>query len=193
MSTDISTLNLNDDSMGMVSLQQQQPMPPQMPAQLPPPPQQMQDERRNFATNFIQENNNIANNQKEPEMMDSTPISDLMPEAPADPRMQGVMPQMTAPQANMYAQQPMMMPQADEPETKKKSDNPLNLTDEQMTALVVAACAAAAVSKPVQDKLVTSVPKFLNEQGGRSMVGLASTGLVAAVLFYFIQNYVMKN
>jgi hypothetical protein len=193
MSTDISTLNLNDDSMGMVTLQPSPQQQPHMPTQLPPPPQQMQDERRNFASNFIQENNNIPNNQKEPEMMDSTPISDLMPEPPADPRMQGVMPQMTAPQTNMYAQQPMMMPQADEPEPKKKSENPLNLTDEQMTALVVAACAAAAVSKPVQDKLVTSVPKFLNEQGGRSMVGLASTGLVAAVLFYFIQNYVMKN
>jgi hypothetical protein len=61
-----------------------------------------------------------------------------------------------------------------------------------MTALLVAACAAVAVSKPVQDKLVTSVPKFLNEQGSRSVVGLASTGLVAAIVFYFVKDYLVK-
>ena len=47
-------------------------------------------------------------------------------------------------------------------------------------------------NKPVQDKLVTSVPKFLNEQGSRSMVGLASTGLVAAVVFYFVKDQIVK-
>jgi len=72
----------------------------------------------------------------------------------------------------------------------KTKENPMGLSDDQMTALLVAACAAAAVSKPVQDKLVTSVPKFLNEQGSRSAVGLAATGAVAAVLFYFGKNYI---
>jgi hypothetical protein len=61
-----------------------------------------------------------------------------------------------------------------------------------MTALLVAACTALAVSKPVQDKLATSIPKFLNEQGGRSMVGLASTGVVAAIVFYLMKDYVIK-
>jgi hypothetical protein len=78
--------------------------------------------------------------------------------------------------------------QAEKPESK----NPLNLTDEQMTALFVAACAALAVSKPVQDKLATSIPKFLNEQGGRSMVGLATTGAVAGVVFFIMKDYVIK-
>ena len=68
----------------------------------------------------------------------------------------------------------------------------LNLTDDQMIALVAGAAAALAVSKPVQDKLVTSIPKFLNEQGSRSMVGLASTGLVAAIVFYIVKDYVVK-
>ena len=72
------------------------------------------------------------------------------------------------------------------------SKNPLNLTDDQMIALVAGAACALAVSKPVQDKLVTSIPKFLNEQGSRSMVGLASTGLVAAIVFYFVKDYVVK-
>ena len=80
------------------------------------------------------------------------------------------------------------MQQAPQPAKK----NPLDLTDEQMTALVVAACTAAAVSKPVQDRLATSIPKFLNEQGGRSVVGLASTGAVAAIVFYFIKDYIVK-
>ena len=61
-----------------------------------------------------------------------------------------------------------------------------------MTALFVAVCTAIAISKPVQDKLVTSIPKFLNEQGGRSMIGLASTGLVSAVVFFFAKDYIIK-
>ena len=123
------------------------------------------------------------------ETMDSTPINDIMMEPPMmtdEPRMQGVMPQMTAPQP----QGAYPAPQApSEPEKK----NPLNLTDDQLTALVVAACTAAAVSKPVQDRLATSIPKFLNEQGGRSMVGLATTGVVAAVVFYIVKDYIVKH
>jgi len=122
------------------------------------------------------------------ETMDSTPINDIMMEPPMmtdEPRMQGMMPQMTAPQP----QGAYPVPQAP-PEPEKK--NPLNLTDDQLTALVVAACTAAAVSKPVQDRLATSIPKFLNEQGGRSMVGLATTGVVAAVTFYIVKDYIVK-
>ena len=120
--------------------------------------------------------------------MDSTPINDLMMDPPMmmdEPRMQGMMPQMTAPQPQgAYA-----MPQK---EAKPESKNPLNLTDDQMIALVAGLAAALAVSKPVQDKLVTSIPKFLNEQGSRSMVGLASTGVVAALVFYLVKDYIVK-
>ena len=120
--------------------------------------------------------------------MDSTPINDIMMEPPMmtdEPRMQGMMPQMTAPQPQAAYPTPQVAPQ---PEKK----NPLNLTDEQLTALVVAACTAIAVSKPVQDRLVTSIPKFLNEQGGRSVVGLAATGAVAAIVFYIAKDYIVK-
>src|SRR6056300_1369116 len=122
------------------------------------------------------------------ETKDSTPINDIMMEPPMmtdEPRMQGMMPQMTAPQP----QAAYPTPQAP---TKPEKKNPLNLTDEQLTALFVAVCAAAAVSKPVQDRLATSIPKFLNEQGGRSVVGLAATGAVAAVLFYVAKDYIVK-
>ena len=96
------------------------------------------------------------------------------------------MPQMTAPQPQ--AAYPNPQQGGSQPEKK----NPLNLTDEQLTALVVAACTAAAISKPIQDRLATSVPRFLNEQGSRSMVGLASTGVVAAIIFYFVKDYIVK-
>jgi hypothetical protein len=92
---------------------------------------------------------------------------------------------MTAPQPQGAYPAPQAPPQ---PEKK----NPLNLTDEQLTALFVAACTAIAVSKPVQDRLATSIPKFLNEQGGRSMIGLAATGVVAAVVFYVTKDYIVK-
>lgn len=115
------------------------------------------------------------------ETMDSTPINDIMMEPPMmadEPRMQGMMPPL---QAQMQAQT-----------AKPASKNPFNLTDDQLTALVAGACASLAVSKPIQDRLATSIPKFLNEQGGRSMIGLASTGVVAAIAFYFIKDYIVK-
>ena len=158
MATEVNTMNLSDNGDGMVSLNQ------------------------NNTTAFVNTEKNINSNK---ETMDSTPIHDIMMDPPMmsdEPRMQGMMPQMTAPQPQggyMVAE-----PQAKKPESK----NPLNLTDDQMIALVAGAAAALAVSKPVQDKLVTSIPKFLNEQGSRSMVGLASTGLVAAVAFYIVKD-----
>jgi hypothetical protein len=162
-SDQVNTMNLADDGEGMVPLND------------------------NPSTSFTPEKN--IRQSKETTTMDSTPINDIMMEPPMmtdEPRMQGMMPQMTAPQPQ--GAYPAPMQQAPQPEKK----NPFNLTDEQMTALVVAAATAAAVSKPVQDRLATSIPKFLNEQGGRSVVGLASTGVVAAILFYFAKDYIVK-
>ena len=161
----MTTMNLADDGEGMVPLTDKP------------------------STSFVP---NQAYNQPEKnvsqskETMDSTPINDIMMEPPQmteEPRMQGMMPQMTAPQP-----QGMHTQQAEKPESK----NPLNLTDEQMAAALVAACTALAVSKPIQDKLATSIPKFLNEQGGRSMVGLDATGVVAGIAFYIVKDYVIK-
>jgi len=162
-SEQVNTMNLADDGEGMVSLND------------------------NPSTSFTPEKN--IRQSKETTTMDSTPINDIMMEPPMmtdEPRMQGMMPQMTAPQPQ--AAYPAPQQAAPKPENK----NPLNMTDEQLTALVVAACTAAAISKPVQDRLATSIPKFLNEQGGRSMVGLASTGVVAAIIFYFVKDYIVK-
>mgnify|MGYP006073862367 CR=1 FL=1 len=158
----MNTMNLADDGDGMVPIQD------------------------NPSTSFTPEKNI---RQSKETTMDSTPINDIMMEPPMmsdEPRMQGMMSQMTAPQPQ--AAYPAPQQGGSQPEKK----NPLNLTDEQLTALVVAACTAAAISKPIQDRLATSVPKFLNEQGSRSMVGLASTGVVAAIIFYFVKDYIVK-
>ena len=101
----------------------------------------------------------------------------------ADPRME-----------QMQMQAPMMMAQQQQPvqqttEKKSESKNPFNLTDDQFQALIVAVCAAAAISKPVQEKLANFVPSFLNDQGNRSAIGLASTGMVAAIAFYVARRY----
>ena len=139
----------------------------------------------NPSTSFTPEKN--IRQSKETTTMDSTPINDIMMEPPMmmdEPKMQGM--QMAAPNPQGAYAAPQVQQAA--PESK----NPLNLTDDQMIALVAGAAAALAVSKPVQDKLVTSIPKFLNEQGSRSMVGLASTGVVAAIVFYFVKDYVVK-
>jgi hypothetical protein len=176
MSTDINTLNLSDNGDGMVSLNDNPTTNFVMNSQQTLPNQQA----------FSEPEKNVSQNKQ---TMDSTPINDIMMEPPMmaeEPRMQGMMPQMTAPQPQGSYAVPQQTQQA--PESK----NPLNLTDDQLVALIAGAAAALAVSKPVQDKLVTSVPKFLNEQGTRSMVGLASTGLVAAIVFYFAKGQLVK-
>lgn len=175
MSTDINTLNLADNGDGMVPLTDN---PTTNFVNNSPPPSIQTREA------FSQPEKNVSQSKEMP--MDSTPINDIMMEPPMmmdEPKMQGM--QMAAPNPQgAYA--------APQQQAAPESKNPLNLTDDQMIALVAGAAAALAVSKPVQDKLVTTIPKFLNEQGSRSMVGLASTGLVAAIVFYFVKDYIVK-
>jgi hypothetical protein len=133
---------------------------------------------------------NEKNVSKDKDEMDSTPINDIMMEQPPmmdDPRVQ---PQMAQPQAQQGVYPAAAPPQ--QTDSIPESKNPLNLTDDQLTALIVAVGTAVAVSKPVQDRLATSIPKFLNEQGGRSVVGLATTGVVAAIIFYITKTYIIK-
>ena len=167
------TMNLNDDGDGMVPLSADMRGPPQN----APPPMENQFEK------------NVNKEQK----MDSTPIADIMggpevmdmgppPPMAVAPAMQMQMPMMQAPQ------QPQQQPQAALP-----SKNPMNLTDEQMQALLVGICAVIAFSNPVQEKLAGVLPQMLAENGSRNMTGMAVTGLVAASLFYFGQRVAMKN
>ena len=133
------------------------------------------------STTFVPEKNMSEHK----DTMDSTPISDVMgqPQEMLEPPMMAMDPRM------MHQASPQMVAPKEAPAPAKKA-NPMNLTDEQMQALVVAVCTAIAISKPVQEKLAGTVPKFLNAQGSRSMVGLATTGLLAAIIFYFAKRYV---
>ena len=167
MATDVRTMNLSDNGDGMVSLNNNQ--------------------GTSFVPNIPPEKNVSENKQT----MDSTSISDIMgQEQLLEPPMMSADPRMT----QMHMQAPMMMAQQQpvgQQTTEKKSEskNPFNLTDDQFQALIVAVCAAAAISKPVQEKLANFVPSFLNDQGNRSAIGLASTGMVAAIAFYVARKY----
>ena len=162
MSTDVRTLNLSENDDGMVPL----------------------------TTSFVQNNQPEKNVSQNKEMtMDSTAIADIMgqPEMPLEPPMMESDPRVQQP---VVMQQPMVVQQQQpQQQATAQTKNPFNLTDEQMQAVVVAACTAAAISKPVQEKLANYVPQFLNEQGHRSMVGLAATGAVAAGIFYVLKKY----
>ena len=125
MATDVRTMNLSDNGDGMVSLNNNQ--------------------GTSFVPNISPEKNVSENKQT----MDSTSISDIMGQAeePLEPPMMGTDPRM----AQMHMQAPMMMAQQQpvaQQTTEKKSEskNPFNLTDDQFQALIVAVCAAAAIS-----------------------------------------------
>lgn len=181
-------LNTNNDD-GMVPLNPYVPSKPNNDVNLPPPLSPPVDDKLS--------EKNINNNQIE---MDSTPIADLMgnetpggmsmmmepPAMSEQPRMQSMT--MTAPQPV----QPVMQERSEQP-PKQQNNNPFNLTDDQMEALIVGVCAAIAISKPVQEKLSTTIPRFTNDMGGRSAIGLASTGLFAAVVYFILQRYVLKK
>ena len=201
----IQTLNLADDGDGYVPLSgpvpppqaEQTRAPPEIPSHMMPPAPEHHPMHESASTAFQTDEKNVRVQQQ----MDSTPISDvMMDQGPPQGVMSPPVLEQRAPMQSLQMQAPapnsvaMAPPQAiggqDGPIQTK---NPGGLTDDQMTALLVAACTAAAISKPVQEKLSTSVPKFLNEMGQRSGVGLAATGAVAAALFYFGKSYVIKQ
>ena len=147
------------------------------------------------------EKNATEKNSGKSKAMDSTPLSDLMmpgedyigpPGGSADPRY------MMAPQPS-YVQQQMPTPQgyAATPQKTQKpaasSKNPMNLTDEQMEALLAGAAALLAFSGFAQDKLSTLVPKFLDEAGKRSTMGSLVTALLVAIIFYFGRKFVIRD
>ena len=195
-------LNLNESNEGMTFLSQQtQPPPP--PASSPPQQQQQSqqppDTNLSYSAEIPTEQKN--NNSNKQNTMDSTPLADIMssnevmePMVAQDPRMIGpsVLPPVNA-QAAMQHQVQQVQPQNTSVKGSANGNNPMNLTDEQMQALFVGVCATIAFSRPVQDKLANFVPQFVGEDGGRSAAGMAVTGLVAAVVFYFGQRMVLNR
>ena len=73
-----------------------------------------------------------------------------------------------------------------EPTQQKRNQNPFNLTDEQMNALIAGAVAVAVFSTAVQTKLAGMVPNFSGINGSIANV------LLAAVVYFFALRFV-KN
>jgi hypothetical protein len=88
---------------------------------------------------------------------------------------------------------PPRMAQGNRPTARSESSgpkkNPFGLTDEQYFAVMAGVAAVIAYSAPVQDKLSTTIPNFLNEAGKQSLSGMAATALVAAIIFYFVRKF----
>ena len=118
----------------------------------------------------------------------STPIEEVMP----GPN-QMIQNEVMGPARNM-----MMMPgpsAARTPSRKEEasSKNPFGLTDEQFQAALAGAAAVLAFSKPIQSRLRSMVPKFVNDSGDTSLTGLISTALVVAIIFYFAKKFIAEK
>ena len=129
--------------------------------------------------------------------MDSTPISDVMPSAPID--QEGMMYAQAAQPSALQQQQMMQMMQQQQQQQQPQqkmgpppNQNPLGIADDQFQALVAGVCAIIAFSKPVQEKLLSTFPQFLVE-GGLSTTGLLVVGLIAAILYYIVQRFILKR
>ena len=189
----VSTMNLGDNGDSSMT--------PFIPPQSAPGPSQKTQDLV-YSPNVSTEKNATEKNSGKSKAMDSTPLSDLMMPGDdylgpaggaADPRY------MMAPQPSYVQQQGVPTPQGyatpgqkpQKPTTSSK--NPMNLTDEQMEALLAGVVALLAFSGFAQDKLSTLVPKFLDEAGKRSTVGTLVTALLVAALFYFGKKFVIRD
>ena len=144
-----------------------------------------------YKPDFEPEKNAPEKNKGKPKEMDSTPLSDIMmpgedflppPGGSPDPRY------MMGPNPAYVQQMPVA---AQKPAVQSK--NPLNLTDDQMEALLAGVAALLAFSGIAQEKLASIVPKFLDEAGKQSMVGMIVTALLAAIIFYFGRRFVVRD
>lgn len=155
----IETLDLNDDGEGFTPIEKK-------------PVEQKQPEK------------NVLEEVKD---MDSTPISDLMPEQPVfqDQMMPPQQSQMVAPQQAAPQQA------APQPVPMMGSKYPFNLTEEQVESLLVGLVAVIGFSGPVQEKLAGMIPNFM-ESGNTSMIGYAVTGLLIAIMYFFVRRFAMK-
>lgn len=75
----------------------------------------------------------------------------------------------------------------------KGSANPFGLTDEQFQAALAGAAAMVVFSKPVQSRLRTMVPKFVNEVGDVSLTGMVATAVLVAIVFYIIKKFALEK
>ena len=121
---------------------------------------------------------NISEQQSE---MDSTPIEDVLPQTA---------PMAAAPAASMQntEQQYISAQPIAQPMGNKMGSRFMNLTQEQMEALVAGVSAMAVMYKPVQEKIMNMIPQA-GDGDVLSTVGLVIMGLIAAIMFYFGRRF----
>jgi hypothetical protein len=112
----------------------------------------------------------------EPQMMEfSSSVADLVPPTqdtyinPTNQRVSG-----------------LSLPNEPVQPTNRKSQNPFNLTDDQLNALIAGIVAVVLFSSTVQGKMSGFVPNFTGINGNIANV------IVGAVLFYFAHRFI-KN
>lgn len=188
----VSTMNLNDTGGDMTPLFSTVPVQSSPPASTQPPKMDF-----SYKPNVTFPQQNVPEkNISKPKGMDSTPISDIMPgEDMLGPAGGGPDPRFMMAQQPMYSQQQQPIPQGYQQQQQPavSSKNPMNLTDEQVEALLAGVVALLAFSGFAQEKLSTMIPKFLNESGKQSTIGMLVTVLLAAALFYFGKRFVIKD
>ena len=190
--TSIETLDFNQSD-SMVAIDDKKHDNPQAP--IPDvsreiPPNTYNDQREKLA------NNNID---KEQMMELATPLTEVM-DMPQPPTQQQVMPNhqmMGGPQTQeQLMNQPFIespMGGAQQQQVAPPKQNPGNLTDEQLDALLVGMTAAFAFSPQAQEKLVQYVPSFFNETGVRTLGGTVATGAIAAGMFLIVKRFILKS
>ena len=126
----------------------------------------------------IPEGLNIAENKvdESQQMADfSTPIEELVHPGPGQMVQDAVM----GPSTSVLPKQ-----------EQGQRSNPLNLTDEQYTALIAGASASLAFSRFVQDKLIEMIPTMVKDND-LTTTGLLIMALVTALIFYFLKKAVV--
>ena len=183
--TSIETFNTSNSNDGMVDISKKdQPTAPlPLPGNADTSINQGYDEQREN----LMENNNIDKEQ----MMDlSTPLNEVM-----DVQAQPMQAQLQLP-----SQQPMqvgfdanVVPPANpvQPQAQPAKKNIGNLTDEQVDALLAGVVALVAFSPQLKGQLGKLIPSLFNDEGSRTMAGLAVTALVAATLFLSAKKFVL--
>ena len=177
--TSIETLDFNQSD-SMVAIDNKKNDKPQAP---------MPEAAREVAPNtYNDQREKLSNNNVDKEQMMelATPLSEVM-EMPQPPTQQQVMPNpqmMGGPQTQEqlmnqpFIESPMGGAQQQQQQVVPVKQNPGNLTDEQMDALLVGITAAIAFSPQTQERLVQYVPSFFNEAGVRTIGGTVATGLL---------------
>jgi len=149
---------------------------------IPPPP-------NGQIPSFPSPPNPEKNTLSEVEMNMSTPIDEVMdtpmgmmqPQMPQQPQMID---------AREVVEQHPAPPQGRAPISRPSKKYPFNLNEDQIQALIAGVAGVAAFSKPVQERLLSSLPQALSPEGGLSLIGMALTAFIAAVIFYILKRAV---